>query len=142
MQDGFTDAVIDARIALDAGVIMIGGIANTTAAKYAESKGIEIPERDKPKANPEAKAKYTASAIADAVLLAGTLFKNRETIRKYKKVGVGLLVGSVAVGIASVIKYGLSARRNVQLVQSRKLEEAQGIQSGPYEGYDYTEAFE
>lgn len=142
MQDGFTDAVVDARIALDAGAILVGGIANTAAAKYAESKGITVPARDKPKANAEAKAKYTASGFADAILLAGTLFKSRETIRKYKKVGVGLLVASVGVGIVSLIKYGSSARRNIQSVKNREHEEDHRIQAGPYEGYDYDSPFD
>ncbi len=118
IDDPATDAIIDARLALDIVTVVTGGIANTVAAKYAESKGATVPDHDQPKANAPAKAKFALSAVADAVLLAGTLPKKPETQLAFKRAGRAILIGSVAAGAWSNIKYVRSAHRNLRRAQA------------------------
>lgn len=112
--DPVMEAIIDTRLGLDYLTMITGGATNPAAAGYAQAKGAEVPNRDKPKANAEAKAKFALSAAGDAVLLVGTLFRKPETQQSFKKVGTALLVGSIAAGAISNVKYVLSARRNIQ----------------------------
>lgn len=123
--DPVTEVIIDTRLGLDYVTIATGGMLNPAAAMYAQSRGAEVANRDKPKANAEAKAKFALSAAGDAVLLAGTLFKKPETQRSFKRVGTALLVGSIAAGVVSNIKYVRSARRNLRHAQATRTEATQ-----------------
>lgn len=110
-----TEAVIDARMLVDAGAIVIGGVGNTVAAKLAEKTGAEIAQRDQPKANAAAKLKFGLSAAADATLLLGTIPNKPETRTKFKRAGMALMLGSVVAGGVSLLKYASSAQRNARL---------------------------
>lgn len=125
IDDQLTESVINARLALDAAVIVVGGGANTLMAKRAESMGADVPARDQPKANAPAKLKFGLSALADAVMLLGTIPKDTKTRESFKKAGRAILIGSIAAGLVSIVKYTQSAKRNADRAREAKLDQSE-----------------
>jgi phosphatidylglycerophosphate synthase len=110
--------LVRTRVGLDLGTMLTGGAINAAAAMYAEKKGKTVPEKDKPKANAAAKAKFATSTVADAALLLTTVMKSPDNRKKIKTVGAGLLAVSVAAGAVSIWQYGKSIKRNLALAKN------------------------
>ncbi len=134
--DPLTKTVINSRLGIDVAVAVVGGGINTYTAKQAEKAGVVLEERNKPKANAEAKAKYALSAAADGIMLLGTLANNPKSVERTKRIGQGILIASIVAGIVSLFKYGRSAysnhRQTQQSLQPQYSDQiAADIYSGP-----------
>jgi phosphatidylglycerophosphate synthase len=107
--DLLTEVLVDLRIATDVGVMVMGGVLNTAADKYAESRGVVLGEREKSKANAMGKLKFGLSIVGGTALLGSYTSPDTSVGKSMKRTGQVLTGASIAAGAVSIYQYGRSA---------------------------------
>lgn len=116
-KDYLTEGLMNTRLLVDVGVIAVGGIANSLAAKYAERKGVVLEDKEQPKALSMGKAKFGLSTLGDTALLASYVSPEADSSQKLKRAGQILTGASIVAGIASIFQYGKAAINKIRRVR-------------------------
>jgi len=122
-KDYVTVALMGVRLAVDVGVIATSSV-NLAAQKKLESKGVEVPEREKAKALAMGKVKFGAGVVGDTVLLSSYNTGDLDKRHKAKRAGQTITVASIVAGGVSIYQYGRAAAKKLRQLKDLKQQAA------------------